>query len=205
MCGLLDNEDVHNCYHPETRECEIARSEQAVDRVMTAIKGFLNPFKAPDKDNLIIISSGSKVPPAVEVDVLRAEEAGSQERKKFMRSKLSPDATIPFFHELTKQKLLKMDSCNKRVKLSLKDGKIVQYQEQGKNAFQMLVKAQSLAVPLSMEEIMTYSLTPVPHALGTPDGFMAKTEKSKLMIKIASDFQTSMLQDIRTPKNIIYL
>ena len=34
---------------------------------------------------------------------------------------------------------------------------------------------------------MTYCLTPVPHALGTPDGFMAKTVKSKMVSVLLKD------------------
>ena len=35
----------------------------------------------------------------------------------------------------------------------------------------LLIKSQNLAEPLDLDELMRYSLTPVPHSLGTPDGF----------------------------------
>ena len=205
MCGLLGNEDMHTSYHPETRAREIYRSEQAVQRAITALEGFLNPFEAPDKEHLLIISSGNTVPPAVEIDALRAEGAGRQEREMFMQNRLSPEAAVPFFTRIKKLKLLRMDSCNKRVKLSAKDGKLVQYQEQGDVAFQLLVKSQLLPVPPSVEEIMAFPLTPVSHALGTPDGFMAKTAKSKLMSKITADFQTVAAPDSQDPNEPITL
>ena len=47
---------------------------------------------------------------------------------------------------------------------------LIQYQEQGAVAFQLLVKSQLLDEPLNLDELMRYSITPVPHCLGTPDG-----------------------------------
>ena len=35
----------------------------------------------------------------------------------------------------------------------------------------MLAKSQSANPPLELSEVMQYALTPVPHSLGTPDGF----------------------------------
>ena len=72
------------------------------------------------------------------------------------------------------------------------------FQEQGDIAFQLPVKSLAHPEPLNMREVMAYFLTPVPHALRTPDGFMAKTDKSKLMAKITADFETIELPDLRT-------
>ncbi|KAG1700947.1 hypothetical protein GQR58_005063 [Nymphon striatum] len=75
-------------------------------------------------------------------------------------------------------KLLTMEKTNKKKKLTSTQGKVIQYQEQGNIAFQLLVKSQLLDQPISIKELMSYCITPVPHSLGTPDGYMAKTDKS---------------------------
>jgi len=80
-----------------------------------------------------------------------------------------------------------MESGNEKVKLSSSQGKMIQYPEQGDLAFQLLVKSQLLDTPIDIKELMTYCLTPVPHALGTPDGFMAKTVKSKMVSVLLKD------------------
>ena len=65
---------------------------------------------------------------------------------------------------------------------------MIQYQEQGNLAFQLLVKSQLLKEPLDLNELMRYSLTPVPHSLGTPDGFMAKTNKASMLHHLLEDY-----------------
>ena len=45
--------------------------------------------------------------------------------------------------------------------------------------------------PISIDELMTYSLTPVPHSLGTPDGYMAKTDKSTIVCHLTSDVESA--------------
>ena len=70
-----------------------------------------------------------------------------------------------------------MEVANKSVKLTTSQGKLVQYREQSDLAFQLLIKSQLLTTPLDMDMLMTFSLTPVPASLGTPDGFYNKTKK----------------------------
>ena len=65
---------------------------------------------------------------------------------------------------------------------------MIQYQEQGNLTFQLLVKSQLLKEPLDLNELMRYSLTPVPHSLGTPDGFMAKTNKASMLHHLLEDY-----------------
>jgi hypothetical protein len=64
---------------------------------------------------------------------------------------------------------------------------VIQYQEQSNIAFMLLVKAQSLNEQLDLEELMRFPLTPVPHSLGTPDGFFCKSNKAALMNAILQD------------------
>ena len=42
---------------------------------------------------------------------------------------------------------------------------------------------------------MTFNITAVPHSLRTPDGFVTKTDKSKLLKHVTAD-----AQDIRLPR-----
>ena len=104
-----------------------------------------------------------------------------------------------FFEPISKPKLKSFDACNTVTKLKTAQGQIIQYREQGDLAFKLLIKAQDLDHPVSIEELMTYSLTSVPHALGTPDGFMNKTEKSKAVtfLFFRYSFETCHLLNIR--------
>ncbi|KAH3840461.1 hypothetical protein DPMN_113910 [Dreissena polymorpha] len=55
----------------------------------------------------------------------------------------------------------------------------------------LLVKAQFSNHALDLDELMRYPLKPVPHSLGTPDGFLCKTNKATLMNAILQDVAPS--------------
>ena len=44
-----------------------------------------------------------------------------------------------------------------------------------------MVKSQESDNRISLEKLLEFPLAPVPHALGTPDGFFAKTKKSAMV------------------------
>ena len=78
---------------------------------------------------------------------------------------------------------------------------LIQYQEQSNLPFQLLVKSQVLDEPLDLDELMCYSLSPVPHSLGTPDGFFAKTNKAAMM-HFLLDNKTD---EVPYPKDAIFI
>ena len=85
MCGLIDDEECPKAgKHRELEKAEIRKSEDAVQRTMSAIKSFTNPFTIPDKDHLYSLASGAPVSPEVEVDVLRAEAVGKAAKEAFI-------------------------------------------------------------------------------------------------------------------------
>ncbi|KAG1666471.1 Adenylate cyclase type 8 [Nymphon striatum] len=190
--NISDGSEIGKADHyREVSATGIARSEAAVQRAVHAVKGFLNPFDMNDKSRLYIISSACPVSQDIERDVLRAEQAGLIEKVKFIRERLQKEGEPQrqFYDKVTKMKLLTMEKTNKKKKLTSTQGKVIQYQEQGDIAFQLLVKSQLLDQPISIKELMSYCITPVPHALGTPDGYMAKTDKSKVVAYLTADVQ----------------
>jgi hypothetical protein len=78
---------------------------------------------------------------------------------------------------------------------------VIQYQEQSNLAFMLLVKSQRLDEPLLLDELMRYSLTPVPHSLGTPDGFFNKTNKAAMLHLLLEDAP----EDVTYPTDSIYI
>ena len=199
MCGLKSDPDIHPTgVHKERLPSEIKRSESAVQRVLSGIQGFQNPWTVPDKEHLYIMSSGAPVSREVEVDVLQADERGRLEKSKFMAERLTKlaEATKKFYDPIHKLNLKTMSHCNKVVKLTSSKGKVIQYQEQSDVFCAILVKSQLLPKPISLEELMSYTLTPVPHSIGTPDGFLAKTNKATLMHHIVDS-----IGDVEIPYN----
>ena len=70
-------------------------------------------------------------------------------------------------------------------------------------AIQLLVKSQTHG-QVNIEELMKYPMSPVPYSLGTPDGYMTRTDKAKGMNHLLkgvndapfpSDAKTLLIQD----------
>ena len=54
-----------------------------------------------------------------------------------------------------------------------------QYKQQVKVAFQLLVLSQKQSQKIDMRELMKYPLMPMLSSIGTPNGYLLKTDKSK--------------------------
>ena len=190
MCGLVDDPDHPiNGHHRDLEHSEIVKSEEAVQRVLTTIRSFTNPFEIPDKQRLYNLSSGAPVPEEVENDVLQAEEFGRGQRDQFIQERfVNGQSDKLFFEPVKKLKLRTMEVTNKQVKLTTSEGKVVQYREQSDLAFTLLIKSQLIDNPISFDELMHYPLMSVPPVLGTPDGYFAKTNKAAPVHFIMEEF-----------------
>ena len=81
------------------------------------------------------------------------------------------DMSNIFFDPVTRQKLNTIQDDNKTVSLTNSQGKLIQYQKQRDLAFNLLVKSYMLNAPIDLNVLLSYSLSPVPHCLGTLDGY----------------------------------
>ena len=86
-----------------------------------------------------------------------------------------------FFEPISRLKMKTMAACNYIAKLTTSDGKTIQYQEQNDLAFMLLIKSQVLDELLDLDELLTYSLFPVPYIFATVDGFFAKANKAQML------------------------
>ena len=111
--------------HCELEKAEIRKSEDAVQRTMSAIKSFTNPFTIPDKDHLYSLACGAPVSPEVEVDVLRAEAVGKAAKEAFIKDRFqNASSEESFCQPVKRQKLLTMEAANKKVALASSRGKV---------------------------------------------------------------------------------
>ena len=162
QCGMLDDaESSTGSVHRENFKSEIKRSEEDVNRTIDAIMSFSNPFTQPDKARLYCISSGAPVSIDVQIDVMRAEEAGAEAKRTFVEKRLESQV-VPFFDPIKRLNLRTMENNHKKVPLTSSKGRLIEYQDQGNLAFQLLVKSQHLDTPINLEELMSYQVTAVP-------------------------------------------
>ena len=127
MCGLIDDPECpKKGQHREHERAEIRKSEAAVQKALSAIRSFMNPFEVPDKDHLYSLASVAPVPAHVE-DVLRAEAFGKADKDKFLNERFVSGSSREFFEPIKRSKLQTMEVTNKAVKLTTSEGKIIQY------------------------------------------------------------------------------
>ena len=121
---MIDDPDCPKAgKHRELEPAQIKKHEDAVQRVISAINGFTNPWTIPDKQHLYSLASGAPIDPEVEKDVLQAEAAGKAAKQQFIDERFVSKKK-EFFEPLKKQKLKTMEHCNKKVKLTSAQGKV---------------------------------------------------------------------------------
>ena len=99
MIGLNTNEDD---IHKEFRTPGLAKDENHVERMMSVIKGWVNPFDGPEE--LVCISSGVIVSPEIKQDLLGAERAGDALVTEFLKDRIVSN-NVSFFDPLPRQNL----------------------------------------------------------------------------------------------------
>jgi len=65
----------------------------------------------------------------------------------------------------------------------------------------LIIKSQRLDEPLDLDELMRYSLAPVPHSLDTADGFFNKTNKAAMLHFLMEDAP----EDVSYPTDSLYI
>ena len=104
---------------------EIKKSDETVQRTISAIRNFTNPFSLVDKNRLYSLASGAPVSPEVELDVLRAEETGKEAKDAFIKDCfINGSSETLFFEPMKRQNLKTMEASNKTVKLTASQGKV---------------------------------------------------------------------------------
>ena len=69
----------------------------------------------------------------------------------------------------------------KKVKVRSSKTKMLEYRQQGNIAMQLLVQSQRPDILIDLRDLMQYPLTPLSFSIGTADGCLAKSDKSKGM------------------------
>lgn len=83
-----------------------------------------------------------------------------------------------YFKPIKRQRLKTFQDMGKKVTVKTSKLRELEYQ-QGNIAFQLLVLSQNQPEKLDMKEVLRYPLMPVPSSIGTADGYLMKTDKSK--------------------------
>lgn len=165
---------------------------------METFKAFLNPFDT-DREHLVCISSGQKVPEDVANDLLKVEDIGKESFEEFLETRLK-NKTTKFHNPLTKSKLKTFASASKSTPIK-SPMNVVKFKAE-RNVFgQLLILSQEHKV--DMEKVLKYPLSPVPWSLSSPDGLPLKTNKATLLHKLGINYCES--QDFSRQSNTTYI
>ena len=98
MVGMIDDPTVPKAgKHRDLEPAQVQRSEQAVQKVLTAISHFTNPFRIPDKDKLYSLASGASMSAEIEYDVMRSDALGEKLKQDFIQDRLKT-SKVSFFN-----------------------------------------------------------------------------------------------------------
>ena len=186
LCGLLDDLDVpKEDRHQELHQSLIKESEAATLKVVSATQSFTNPWRVPDKNRLHSLTSEPPVSIDVENDVLGAEDLGRSLKEQFI-NRFKVGSKFHFNYPVKGQNLRTMEAAGQKAKLTTSQGKLVQFQKQSDLAFTLF---------------LTYSLAPVPHYLGTLDGFFVKTNKASMLHFLMKD----NVEEVKYPIESVFI
>ena len=162
--------------HKDLSKTWITKGQTYVDKTVEAFQNITNPF-SNQNENLFNVSSGASVPPDIESDLLTVEAKGKAARERFVVDRLEKGEN--FFEPVKKLRLKTMGHMNKSAKVNNSQNKVVEYRTQSNVITKLLVKSLEENVTIDMAKLMKYCLTPIPYSIGTADGFLSKTDKSK--------------------------
>ena len=105
------------------------------------------------------------------------EDIRKAAKEEFIEERL--EKNLKFFEPIKRQKLKRLCDMNKKSIVATSKNEVVELKQQGNIALQLLIKLGRKGETIDLKELMSYPLMPVPSSIGTPDGFLAKTYKSK--------------------------
>ena len=92
--------------HKDLWSAEVKKGEKLDNQTVDTVKRFLNPFDVPGETKLYCLSSCAATSSDIEIDALRAEKAGEEAKKQFIRERL--EMKDHFFDPVKKMRLKTM-------------------------------------------------------------------------------------------------
>lgn len=173
--------------HADLLTTRMKKDENAVLSVINIIKNWINPFA--QELELLCISTGKEAIPSVKTDLMHALKEGENKYEKFKTDRLEKIPPATKFHDrITLSKLGTFSSMCKKTAVKLSGKTIILKAD--RTLFGRIIIA-SQARKLKMQDVMSYSLGPLPWPLATPDGQLRKTNKSSLAISLQKDVPTA--------------
>ena len=173
---LMAAMDERSRGHKDLDKSRIQVDEAAVQSATKTITSMINPFACQDEE-LVNISTGSVASGEIQRDLLMAGQFGDDCFTEFVNERFITKKK-DLFSSIKTQKLKTFSNLGKSSTTKLKQENIAI------KASQNLIIRMLMVVKMrhiDLEEVLSYSLSPVPPSLGNYDGSMVKTNKAGLL------------------------
>lgn len=200
QCDVLAGKESISRTRKELDESRIKQDALAVKNVIDTLSSFINPF-SQQHEELLNIVSGVIVTDKIKDDVQEAYNHGKVALKKFISERFT-SGTINLFTPIKYLKLLTFSDTGKTVISNIKSENIsLKASRQLLTRLLFVAKVQNL----DLQNLMKYSLNPLPIAISNYDGTIAKTNKAALFHFIEANENIHLLskKDIPTGSALI--
>ena len=183
----------------DLRKSRIAFNINNVEKALEVLTGWGSPFDY--RDALINVTSGLEAPEEVSGDILQAHQKGMKAMNAFIDDRIKT-SKVSFYAPIKQLALKTFKSMNKKKTIKFQDKTITLAAE--RSLFGRLLVIARNGCGLTLKQVLQYSLSPIPWALGLPDGSMVKTVKSKLLSKFNSFLEKCIRNVLNLLKYVNY-
>jgi hypothetical protein len=168
--------------HKANRPTEIRHSEEAVSKLVSAFRNFMNPFDVPDHavNQLFCLSSGKPASEIVTENMLKYVSNGEEAANKFINERLLSNK-VKFHDPLKKQRLQTFEAMAVTKTMTTTQQKAVRVKAERNFIGHLLMMANKYGKEIDLDKLFAYPLSPIPWSLATADGSFMKTNKAQLM------------------------
>ena len=172
--------------HADLQSKRKVKDEQDVQSLMDMLENnWIDPFNNENQE-LISISTGKSATPEIASDLLNANKRRELAYKEFSQKRIESSPPKQKFNDsILKLKLKTFSDLEKKKKIGKESGKEIILKADRLLFGQMIVIAESRS--LSMKDVLSHPLGPLPWSLASTDGSLRKTNKSALARKLESN------------------
>ena len=194
MEEFLGISDVKNVTKDMGRK-RVLFDEECVTRGYNLIKEWGTPFK--ENSYLVHLSSGLQCSPEVQADMVNAESRGKEALHNFLAKRIE-SSEVDLFDPIPKMKLKTFQAMKAKKSCKIKDKSVTLKADRDIFARLLVIRGKR---DVSLQEVLAYSLGPIPWSLATTDGGLVKTVKSKLLDSLEKDVPDPLLDTF--PENCV--
>ena len=181
MFGLQDGEQASQ---KEAAPRRVRRDEEDVKKMISCFSSGLmtNSFNL-DSDALLNIATGVVLPEDVAQTLVHSTEKGRQQMKTFVEQRINSNA-VGFWEPIPNMKIKTFSSANKKIHVKSSD-KLVTVNADRDLFGRLLIVSNTRQI--SLKDVLSFELSPVPYSLANADGSLRKGTKSVLCSLLEKD------------------